>query len=152
MVNSEVFGNDRVRFAMVNFFEMSRHTMGVGPSQLHSANSEVFGNVGLRLATVDLFEASHRSMGLRISQLVRVHTDVFGNDRDSIQAMSGSKKIVELVRKQYTESNPQSTWMTLRSNFDDQLENLEDDGDRYKVESDSCSKHSDHHIKMLKKQ
>ncbi|KAF5286757.1 hypothetical protein FQA39_LY04180 [Lamprigera yunnana] len=31
------------------------------------------------------------------------------------------------ARKQYTESNPQSTWMAPQSNFDDQLENLEDD-------------------------
>ncbi|KAF5276841.1 hypothetical protein FQA39_LY06393 [Lamprigera yunnana] len=41
--------------------------------------------------------------------------------------MSKSQKIVELARKQYTESNPQPTWMAPQSNFDDQLENLEDD-------------------------
>ncbi|KAF5277878.1 hypothetical protein FQA39_LY06030 [Lamprigera yunnana] len=69
----------------------------------------------------------------------------------SIMAMSRSQKIVKLARKQYTESNPQSMWMTPQSNFDDQLENLEHDGDRYEVERDSCSKHNDHHIKMLKK-
>ncbi|KAF5280129.1 hypothetical protein FQA39_LY18131 [Lamprigera yunnana] len=52
--------------------------------------------------------------------------------------MSRSQKIVELARKQYTESNSQSMWMAPESHFDDQLENLEDDGDRYEVESDSC--------------
>ncbi|KAF5306111.1 hypothetical protein FQA39_LY09089 [Lamprigera yunnana] len=41
--------------------------------------------------------------------------------------MSRSKEIVELARKQYTESNPQSMWMASQSNFDDQLENLEND-------------------------
>ncbi|KAF5293247.1 hypothetical protein FQA39_LY13646 [Lamprigera yunnana] len=66
-----------------------------------------------------------------------------------MKAMSRSQKIVELARKEYTESNPQSTWMASQSNFDDQLENLDDDRDRYEVESDSYSKCSDHHIKML---
>ncbi|KAF5299542.1 hypothetical protein FQA39_LY11544 [Lamprigera yunnana] len=72
--------------------------------------------------------------------------------RKYMKAISRSQKIVELARKQYTESNPQSMWMDPQSNFDDQLENLKHDGDGYEVESDSCSKHSDHHIKMLNKQ
>ncbi|KAF5286313.1 hypothetical protein FQA39_LY04211 [Lamprigera yunnana] len=55
--------------------------------------------------------------------------------------MSRSQKILELSRKQYTESNPQTTSMTPPSYFNDQLENLEDDGDRYEVESESFSKH-----------
>ncbi|KAF5286312.1 hypothetical protein FQA39_LY04210 [Lamprigera yunnana] len=68
-----------------------------------------------------------------------------------IKTMSRIQKIVELTRKQCTESNPQSMWMAPPSNFDDQLENLEDDGDRDEVKSDSWIKHSDHQFKMLKK-
>ncbi|KAF5285241.1 hypothetical protein FQA39_LY16702 [Lamprigera yunnana] len=74
------------------------------------------------------------------------------NTVNDIKAMSRSQKIVELARKQYTESNTQLMWMAPQSNFDDQLENLEHDEDRYEVESDNCSKHSDYHIKVLKKQ
>ncbi|KAF5305795.1 hypothetical protein FQA39_LY09131 [Lamprigera yunnana] len=69
-----------------------------------------------------------------------------------IKGMSRSQKIVEVARQQYTESNPQSMWIAPQSNFDDELVNLEHDEDRYEVESESCSEHSEHHIKMLKKQ
>ncbi|KAF5298855.1 hypothetical protein FQA39_LY11667 [Lamprigera yunnana] len=78
-VNSEVFGNLRLRLATVDFFEMSGHTMVRGPSQFHRVDSEVFGNVPLRLRMVDLFEVSRRSMSLRITQLVRVHSEMFGH-------------------------------------------------------------------------
>ncbi|KAF5300111.1 hypothetical protein FQA39_LY11303 [Lamprigera yunnana] len=107
------------------------------------------------LQHVELILENHRSHDSRESVIqVNKHPIESKKKKDysSIKAMSRSQKIVELARKQYTESNPQSTWMVLLSNFDDQLKNLEDDGDRYKVKSDSCSKHSDHHIKTLKKQ
>ncbi|KAF5294683.1 hypothetical protein FQA39_LY02815 [Lamprigera yunnana] len=54
----------------------------------------------------------------------------------STNAMSRSQIIVELAIKQYTESNQQSKWMAPQSNFDDHLEYLEDDGDRYEVKND----------------
>ncbi|KAF5285240.1 hypothetical protein FQA39_LY16701 [Lamprigera yunnana] len=65
-----------------------------------------------------------------------------------IKGVSRSQKIVELARKQYTKSNPQTTRMALQLNFDDQLENLEDDGDRYEENSDCNQKPPPINIKL----